>query len=394
MDVPAGTAALVAVAACLRAAATAGRRRIVAAGAAAGVALAMKYSMFPVAIPLLLAVWWGARDRRDAVARALLSGAAALAAFALLSPYTSLKWRESLDVVLRVRDILFASTLPSLSLATCVRLGLGTVPVVLALGGLVVGALTRPRATLLVAAFPAAYLLVLASQAVVYSRYVAVVAPFVAIFAGIGAAALGRTIAPRRPDPVLAAIVLAAALPGAVQSAGFDRLLARRDSRQLAGDWIAAHVPPGTSISVPNAVGYPNPTLPLDAGQLRFAFGSLAPALRARGLPDPTHTYPLRYMAFFAEPARKWQPSDRYVVTAHHPVVIRDWYATPEQLARLAAAGAREVARFDGFVPPIPEHVVFEPIEYDYVPLSGFDALMRPGPNLTIWEVPQAPAVP
>jgi hypothetical protein len=47
------------------------------------------------------------------------------------------------------------------------------------------------------------------------------------------------------------------------------------------------------------------------------------------------------------------------------------------------------VARFEAFREPIPASVVYEPVEADYVPLAGFGALIRPGPNVTVWELPE-----
>jgi hypothetical protein len=58
----------------------------------------------------------------------------------------------------------------------------------------------------------------------------------------------------------------------------------------------------------------------------------------------------------------------------------------------LREAGAREVARFAGLEAPIPDDVVFDRIDADYVPLRGAQHVEHPGPSLTIWEVP-APAV-
>jgi hypothetical protein len=387
MDVPAGLAALAAVIACLRAAASPSRASVAVAGAAGGAALAMKYSMFPIALPVLLAVWMGAPGRADVVRRAVVAGAAGLLVFATLSPYTFVKFRDTVAILARLREILFGTLLPSLSLATCVREGIGIGIASLALIGLVASARAAPRPTAIAAVFPVVFMLLLTRSAV-YSRYLAAVAPFAAVFAGTGAMAIARAVAPVRPLPVLVALVIAVGIAPAAQCAGFDRLLARRDTRQLAADWIQAHVPPGTTITVPNAVGYPNPTLPPDALQLRFGYAEFAQALRARGFGDPTRVYPMHYLGFFAVHAENWTPDDRFVVTAYHPVVIHDWYTSPEQLARLEAAGARQVARFDGFVEPLSPHVLFERVEWDYVPLSGFDGVLRPGPNLIVWELP------
>jgi hypothetical protein len=391
LDVPAGAAALAAVAVCLRASRTTGLAAAGVMGAAGGVALATKLSTFAIALPVLLAVLWGARGRlRLALARLLVAGGTAFVAFAVLSPYTLVKFRDTVNLLVRLQGILFGDPGMTLSLATGIRQGIGMGIAALAVLGLLAIARSAPRCTTaILTTFPLAYLLVLAQETVLYTRYLAVLAPFTALFAGAGAAAIARALTPRQPFGIVTALVLVAGVPPALQSIAFDRFLALRDTRQLAADWILAHVPPGTPLTVPNIVPYPNPTLPPDAGRLRLDYRELSPALQARGLADAKRTYPLRYLAFFAQPAGL-EARDRFVVTADHPTVLRGWYASPEQLAKLEAAGARVVARFDGFTEPISPAVVFEPIEADYVPLSGFDRLIRPGPNLTIWEVPEA----
>jgi hypothetical protein len=389
LDVPGGAAAIVAVLACRRAAGDGTTGTSALAGAAAGMALAIRHSTFAIGLPLLLAVWWGAGGRpRLAFRRLLAAAAAAFAVFVILSPYGVLKFEATLKVLEVLRSGLFGEPGSSLDLASMMRHGIGLPIAALALLGLIMTARAAPRTTAIVAAFPLGYLLVVACGSLLYSRYLAVLAPFTAVFAGAGAVALARALQPTRPA-ALAMIVLVAAASSVWQAIGYDRFLALRDTRQLAGDWIRAHVPPGTALTVPNAVPYPNPTLPMDVWQLRMGYPEFFDALQARGLADRTRIYPMHYLAFFVKPVRGWKPHDRLVVTAHHPVIQPGYSVTAEQLAALEAKGARVVARFEGFREPIPPHVVFEPAEFDYVPLAGFDGLIRPGPNLTIWQLPE-----
>jgi hypothetical protein len=385
LDVPAATASLAALLACIRAARSPRTSAMVIAGAAAGITLATKLSTFPMALSLLLAAWWGAEGGVGAVVRRLvIAGAAALVGFALLSPYTFLQMRETIDTLFRLHAVLFGAAGASLTLWTCIREGIGLGIAALAVIGLVTSARRASRPTAIVAAFSLGYLAVLASESLLYARYLAVLAPFTAVFAGVGAAALTG----QRPFAVLTALVLIASTPQASKCIGFDRLLARRDTRQLAADWIQAHVPPGTNVSLPNAVPHPNPTLPQDAAQLGMQYTHFGAQLRAHGLADPARTYPMRFLGFFHWQNKEWQPVDRYVVTASHPSVLPEWLTAAEQLAKIEAAGGEVVARFESFTEPLPARVVFEPVEADYMPLAGFDALIRPGPNLTIWRMP------
>jgi len=390
LDVPAGAAALGAVAASLSACRAGGAGRVALAGALGGVALAAKYSTVPIVLPILLAAWWADEPHWGAIMRRLLvAGAAALLAFALLSPYGILKFRETVHLLTTLHGLLFGKPGASLDLGTCIRQGFGTGIAVLAILGLVVGTRAAPRPAAIVASFSLGYLAVLALESLLYARYLAVLAPFAALFAGCGACALARRFTPRHPLLGVGAIVLLAGAAPALQSVEYDRFLALRDTRQLAADWILAHVPSGTPLTLSNMVPYPNPTLPLDAAQLERRYGEFAAALKTRGIADPARTYPMRFLAFFDGFSPDWQPSDRFVVTAYHPVVLRVMNVPPNHLARLGAAGARAVVRFEGFREPLPTSVVYEPAEADYVPLAGFGALVRPGPNLTVWELPE-----
>ena len=90
----------------------------------------------------------------------------------------------------------------------------------------------------------------------------------------------------------------------------------------------------------------------------------------------------------FGPPPSEFHPPGRFVVAAYHPIVLPDTNMPSDYLRTLEALGARPVARFPGFAEPLPACAVFEPIDADYVPLRGAGAVERPGPNITIWEVP------
>jgi hypothetical protein len=77
-----------------------------------------------------------------------------------------------------------------------------------------------------------------------------------------------------------------------------------------------------------------------------------------------------------------------FVVTAAHPGLFPQLDTPQPYLETLRKMGARQVAAFDGAPTPLPPGVVFDPIDADYVPLRGWNALRLPGPNLTIWELP------
>jgi len=132
----------------------------------------------------------------------------------------------------------------------------------LALAGLVVTALRhRPREVILLA-FPLPYFLVIGSWSSRFERYTLPLVPFLALLAALGLVALAawlRDRAARLPGHLLASwrpglgLVLAVALlvgPEIIRIGHWHLLLARPDTRQVAGEWIEREIPAGSRIAM------------------------------------------------------------------------------------------------------------------------------------------------
>src|SRR5206468_7495822 len=112
-----------------------------------------------------------------------LSVAAAVSAFALLSPYSFLAYRVALTYVAMESLKVVGPHVSSLSLATLVPLGMGWGMALLALVGVVAMFRRAPRPAIVALAFPVAHLSVLALSSTLSARYLVLLTPFVAIFA-------------------------------------------------------------------------------------------------------------------------------------------------------------------------------------------------------------------
>ena len=390
-DVPAGTAVLGAAVAALRARASGSRAWLALTGALGGAALGTKHSMLPV-VPLvvLAALALDARSLAERLRHLVLAGIAAVAAYAVLSPYTFLRFSDVL-FVLKWQSEMFTGHVGGLDLPTLIGVGIGWGMTMLAAIGLVAAARSVPLATAIAAAFPAGYLFVLATGSLRYARYLAPLAPFVATFAGIGAAALGSLV-PRGASALATAVLVVAVGAGTLgASLGYDRLLGQTDTRDLAGEWILAHVPSGTTLSLPTAHGYSNPTLPPPVAVIQRLYPAHAETLLARGAIPDTAMYPQHYFVgmfgqAFYDPA-KWKPQDHWIVLAHHRGKLAGAVNLDDFVAPIERAGGRQMAHFraresdDG-------DPVYDPIDADFTPLAGFELLERPGPEITIWELP------
>jgi hypothetical protein len=392
LDAPAGFTCMLATLVALRTLDDASLGWTLLLGAATGMAVASNHRVLPIVVvaPLAVLLAPGASVRGVAV-RALLVVAGAAVTFAMISPWLLLATREMVaGAPIDPRRWLSGAIDLGLPVPTLLRIGIGIAPLSVAVLGLAAGLRRSPRAALVCAGFPVAYIALLCVISFRFIRYLAPLAPFVALFAGAGIAALGALLAPRRQALGVAVVACAVVAAPFAQSFGYDRLRGRTDTRILAGEWIMAHVPPGTVVSLPNIVYYPNPVLPADQTSLQFGWGPYVRQLKSRNVPDPARTWPSEFLAAADSHNEAWTPTRRFVVTVEHPAVKTGMNTATVHLERIKAAGGAVVARFDGIAEPLPAGVVFDPLCADYLPLTGFGAVERPGPNLTIWEIPTA----
>jgi hypothetical protein len=242
-DVPAQAAvclALVGVAGVYR---TGRLREYALAGVALGIACATKYTGGIVLACLLgaAAVSHGPRLRGLA-----LAGGLALVGFVIANPYSVLDWTQFWDG-LRHQSEASGDAAGKLGITQSSGIlyyfgtatwGLGWLPVLAAAGG-AIGMLFRDRrlAAVLVPA-PLLFLAFMGTQERFFARWLLPVYPILCLLA---AWAVLELVPRRRWVPALAGGLLVA--QGLVFSVHSDLVLRRDDTRQLARDWMVAHVP-------------------------------------------------------------------------------------------------------------------------------------------------------
>ncbi len=260
----------------VRAGETGSRRWFAAAGAAFGLAMATKGSVFTLAGLLVVAagfdVWrrmrWGERPSEALAAapeRLALAAVSAVASFALFEPYALARpsvYRASLeeqaDIVRGLFDVPFTrqyiGTTPIVyQIEQIVRWGFGPVAGLLALIGVPLLALRFFRrgwaGETLVLAWLAGYGLVIALPETKFLRYLAPLVPVLAISAGFALDRLwqlAERLAGRRVAAGLGTAVLVGA---ALWTASFVSVYAGENPRIEASRWIYAEVPSGSTLS-------------------------------------------------------------------------------------------------------------------------------------------------
>jgi hypothetical protein len=238
--------------------------------------------------------------------------------------------------------------------------GLGAPLLIAGLAGIVVLTIVSWRKAIVVCAFPLIYYFVVGRGYTVFVRYVTPVVPFLCVTAAISVVAVIRKLTP--PAMVSRMVALAAilvAIPSLQRALAFDRLIALKDSRVLAAEWVAAHVPAGA------AIAHPPPVVPsLDFGAPR----------------------PARFATF--------DPERGLFVLANGSVVVPDWitlaaspltvYTTvPAELQAIAQRDYVLVETITATHGPEPSNW-FDQQDQFFVPFTNFSMRDRPGPEIQI----------
>jgi hypothetical protein len=224
------------------------------AGLGLGIACAFKYTAGVVILSVIAAALVsptaGARVRGLVVA-----GACALVGFLVFNPFALLDFSAFRDGLQHQSEtssdgggkLGLSQSSGILYYAGTTTWGLGWLPGLAALGGAAGTLATNRRLAAMLVPPPLALGLFMGVQDRFFARWLLPAYPLLCLLAGWTTVALGRRLHDRirrgGPRPVVAAIGVLLCLQGAVFAIHNDLVLARPDTRQLARDWMVAHVP-------------------------------------------------------------------------------------------------------------------------------------------------------
>lgn len=260
-DVPMTFAVMVTFLLTLRAHERATLEAFALAGAAAGVAGALKYNgVLAVAMPIIgCAMTPALRSRLTGVC---VTVAALVAAFLVSAPYTFLDLPTFLNQFARLSSEY--RKLPStpepiwLVYLKHLRLALQWPGSLMVLAGLAIGGwrIVRDRHRLrwiLAVVFPLLYFRFVSQQTIVFARYLLPLVPFLSLLAAAWVVAAvawlhraGAPVSVRNAFTI--AVTIIAIAPPAYSAINYDANAAKPWTQALAYDWIRQHVRPGTSI--------------------------------------------------------------------------------------------------------------------------------------------------
>ena len=350
-------------------------RGFAAAGLLAGLATSTKYNAAAVVVSMMVAqLLLLARSSRTAWSlRAwtplIVFTAAAVAGFVVGTPYSVL------DAPAFLAD--FRYDLTHLSephgidvgpgwyahLTRSLPYGCGVLTFAAAIAGIGVALRRAPRRALVLVAFVFAFLGVLGTGRTVFFRYVMPLVPVACVFAGITAAGLGDVFSRRRGAvagaglPTLIAVLVIGA-PSLVSSAWMDVLLARTDSRIVAGQWLRGQLRPEHSV---------------------YDAGGTYVRLDLRGADYHQWIYDPRTQSFGDPDGR----TPHWLVISESPLRL---YAQAEpSLQRLAAERYTPVLVVRG-TRTLDSAAVYDRQDAFFMPFSRFWEVERPGPTVTVYR--------
>jgi hypothetical protein len=159
-------------------------------------------------------------------------------------------------------------------------------PILLAgVAGVVVAALRRHRASMILAAYVVGYYVfmsVVQDRYLVYGRYMLPIVPPLAVLAGVLVGDLSRRLraGDRARAAALAGVAALMCLPALIGAVQFDLKRSRPDTRILAQAWVEANVPEGASVLVEGNPEEPS-QLTVQLADRRENLLALARAVRA-----------------------------------------------------------------------------------------------------------------
>ena len=370
-----------------------GLRPLLINGIALGVTASLKYNGALILAGIAAAQTLRARAESiewpRLLARLALIGVVGVVTLALTSPFLVLDPGMTQHGIGYIFTHLGRATAPAIGwvqLSRALWYGIDPVLVLLAVIGLAYAAWRRQPADLIILTFLLAYFLLIGAGGSVFLRYADPMIPLLLLLAGRALAALVQLTGRGRARQLAfgAALVLMTVAP-LVHDIRYDLLIQQTDTRTLAFEWLAQHVPPGGRAAVPYMAGPSHDQAMIDSGK------------HSHGATD-------LYVASFLDSRLETQYTIRELTRDDLQLTSLDsfrqegiayvvvGYETPGTGCRTVSP-LEQALRAQG--PPLASFSptngcpdsVFDPIDTYYVPLAGYGGWVRPGPQIRIYRL-------
>jgi len=393
LDIPLSLACVAAMYIAYRTLPLRGLRPLLINGITLGVAASLKYNGALVFAGIAAAQTLRARAEcirwPRLLARLALIGVVGVVTLILTSPFLVLDPGMTQHGIGYIFTHLGRATAPAIGwvrLSVALWFGIDPALVLLAVIGVGYAAWRRQPADWIIVTFLLVYFLLIGAGGSVFLRYADPMIPLLLLLGGRALAALVQLTATGRGRrlALAAAFVLIAVAPLA-HDVRYDLLIEQTDTRTLAFDWLAQHVPPGGRAAVPYMAGPAHDQAMVDSGE--HSHGATTPYI-ASFLDSRLETqYTIRELT---RDDLQLTSLDSFRNEGISYVVVG--YETPgtgcgtvsplEQALRAQGPPLASFSPTNG----CPDSV-FDPIDTYYVPLAGYGGWVRPGPQIRIYRL-------
>jgi hypothetical protein len=370
-----------------------GLRPLLINGITLGVAASLKYNGALVFAAMAAAQTLRARAQSirwtRLLARLALIAAIGVITLALTSPFLVLDPAMTQHGIGYIFAHLGKATAPAIGwvqLSLALWYGIDPVLVLLAVIGVVYAVWRRQPADWIILTFLLVYILVIGAGGSVFFRYADPIIPLLLLLGGRALAALvelthrGRV----RALALGVALVLTMVAPLA-HDIRYDLLIQETDTRTLAFDWLAQHVPAGGRAAVPYMAGPAHDQAMITSGEHSHGAADLYVASFLDSRLETQYT-----IHELTRQDLQLTSLDSFRKEGIAYVVVG--YETPgtgcrpdSPLERTLQAQGPPQASFSSTIGC--SDSVFDPIDTYYVPLAGYSGWVRPGPYIRIYRI-------
>ena len=393
LDIPLTLAVTGALYVAFRTVASRGVRPLLVNGIALGIAASLKYNGALVFAGIATAQWLRGRLEPSTVIQVLrrlvVIAVVGILTLALTSPFLVLDPGMTQHGIGYIFTHLGKATAPAVGWVELSRaLWYGIDPPLLLLGliGIAYAGWRRTAADWILVTFVVVYFVLIGAGGSVFFRYADPLIPPLLVLGGRMLADLIKLTVDRRVRALaIAAAMVVVVVPPLIHDLRYDTLIQQTDTRTLAFDWLAEHVPTGSRAAVPYMAGPAHDQAMIDSGE------------HSHSATDP-------YVAAFLDSRLETQyrireltrddlnltSLDSFRRQGIHYIVIG--YETPGTGCRPDSPLERALREHG---PPVATYSptigcpssVFDPIDTYYVPLAGYADWIRPGPQIRIYRL-------
>jgi 4-amino-4-deoxy-L-arabinose transferase-like glycosyltransferase len=396
-------------------------KSFVIAGIFAGLATSTKYAGILLIVPISIVNFFNILDRKDKKIRLfldkqlLLFMTALVFTFFLGTPFALFDFTKFIsDFLLEMKHlnlgwgiILRRGWWHHLSFS--LRFGLGWTLFFASLAGILILIKKDLRKTIILCSFPLVYYALSGKGYTVFLRYIIPVIPFLCITGAVFTVDVSNKIAgyfrSNLKNVITYLIMILIIMPSIYNIINFNRLLAKKDNRLIAKEWIDENIQGGSSIYQPGSKWgkielYPTIEALEKVYKEMMVKGGGGRTLKTKmyylkakidylkkeniqGYEDWKYNSKLRKFSFNDE---EKDTLPKYIVRKESPLVV--YSRTPEEIMELLKTSYYLKKSFK-VIDINNKDNLFDQQDAFYIPFVGFRDIQRPGPNIYIYETLQ-----